>query len=302
MPPPIAAQGAAAPLGRPLVTADRVPRRGRAGRPAGLARRRRPTLVAQARPSSSCRRPGGAVEPLTLIALGPLTNVALALERDAAALRRLARVVVMGGAVDVRGQRDADGGVQHPRRSRGRRPRARRRAARSISSRSTPPARPSLARADSRARAARAARARWPRASPPSRGAASRGRRRGGARAWCCTIRSPWRPRSIRPSSAGRPSRLRGRARRRRRGARPARQLPLRAAASTSPRFLRRRSWSACAPRPRRRLRQRRLHGRAAAAARGRARRSARARCSSRAAARAPTRRWRRGGWAPRCG
>jgi purine nucleosidase len=44
-----------------------------------------------------------ATEPLTLIALGPLTNVALALERDAAALSRLARVVVMGGAVDVPG-------------------------------------------------------------------------------------------------------------------------------------------------------------------------------------------------------
>ena len=42
-------------------------------------------------------------EPLTLIALGPLTNVALALDRDAGALRRLARVVVMGGAVDVPG-------------------------------------------------------------------------------------------------------------------------------------------------------------------------------------------------------
>jgi inosine-uridine nucleoside N-ribohydrolase len=44
-----------------------------------------------------------AAEPLTLVALGPLTNVALALERDAGAMRRLARVVVMGGAVDVPG-------------------------------------------------------------------------------------------------------------------------------------------------------------------------------------------------------
>jgi purine nucleosidase len=38
-----------------------------------------------------------------LVTLGPLTNVALALEHDAEALRRLARVVVMGGAVDVPG-------------------------------------------------------------------------------------------------------------------------------------------------------------------------------------------------------
>lgn len=40
---------------------------------------------------------------LTLIALGPLTNVALALRADAAAMRRIARLVVMGGAVDVPG-------------------------------------------------------------------------------------------------------------------------------------------------------------------------------------------------------
>ncbi len=40
---------------------------------------------------------------LTLVALGPLTNVALAIERDAAAIRGAGRVVVMGGAVDVPG-------------------------------------------------------------------------------------------------------------------------------------------------------------------------------------------------------
>jgi len=42
-------------------------------------------------------------ERLTLIALGPLTNLALALRLDADALRRIGRVVMMGGAVDVRG-------------------------------------------------------------------------------------------------------------------------------------------------------------------------------------------------------
>jgi purine nucleosidase/pyrimidine-specific ribonucleoside hydrolase len=42
-------------------------------------------------------------ERLSLIALGPLTNLALALERDAAALRAVGRVVVMGGAVEVPG-------------------------------------------------------------------------------------------------------------------------------------------------------------------------------------------------------
>jgi len=42
-------------------------------------------------------------ERLTLIALGPLTNLALALRLDADPLRRIGRVVMMGGAVDVRG-------------------------------------------------------------------------------------------------------------------------------------------------------------------------------------------------------
>ena len=52
------------------------------------------TLVALARAHA---------ERLTLIALGPLTNLALALRLDADALRRTGRVVWMGGAVDVPG-------------------------------------------------------------------------------------------------------------------------------------------------------------------------------------------------------
>jgi len=47
-------------------------------------------------------------ERLTLIALGPLTNVARALERDPAAVRAIGRIVVMGGAVDVPGNTEAD--------------------------------------------------------------------------------------------------------------------------------------------------------------------------------------------------
>ena len=100
-PPPLA-EGAAAPLGRSLVTAtgyhgddglgdlpDWAPP------PGALVPRSAAELIVQ-----TAR---GAAEPLTFIALGPLTNVALALERDAAALGRLARLVVMGGAVGVPG-------------------------------------------------------------------------------------------------------------------------------------------------------------------------------------------------------
>jgi purine nucleosidase/pyrimidine-specific ribonucleoside hydrolase len=96
------AAGAAAPLARPLVTAahyhgpdglgglDDWP--DVAGLPAGPDAA--DLIVETAR-----RHRGG----LTLIALGPLTNVALALERDAAAVAAIGRVVVMGGAVDVPG-------------------------------------------------------------------------------------------------------------------------------------------------------------------------------------------------------
>jgi purine nucleosidase/pyrimidine-specific ribonucleoside hydrolase len=100
-PPPIA-EGAAAPLDRGLVTATGYHGDDGLGdlpdwpSPPG-------TLVAQSAAEVIVEAARRAAEPLTLIALGPLTNVALALERDAAALRRLARVVVMGGAVDVPG-------------------------------------------------------------------------------------------------------------------------------------------------------------------------------------------------------
>lgn len=48
----------------------------------------------------SARRHGPA---LTVVALGPLTNVARAVETDREAMRRIGRLVVMGGAVDVPG-------------------------------------------------------------------------------------------------------------------------------------------------------------------------------------------------------
>jgi inosine-uridine nucleoside N-ribohydrolase len=101
-PPPPIARGAAAPLARELVTATRYHGADGLGElsdwpsitPASSPRTAAELIVETAR---------AAAEPLTLIALGPLTNVALALARDASALRRLTRVVAMGGAVDVPG-------------------------------------------------------------------------------------------------------------------------------------------------------------------------------------------------------
>ena len=96
------AEGAASPLGRGLVTAKGYHGDDGLGDlpdwpPA--ARSLAPGTAAELIVETARRAP----EPVTLIALGPLTNVALALERGTAALRRVARVVVMGGAVDVPG-------------------------------------------------------------------------------------------------------------------------------------------------------------------------------------------------------
>jgi len=100
--------GAAAPLRRALVTAtpdehgrdglgDAVDWPPVTGPPASPSAAE--TLVALARAHA---------ERLTLIALGPLTNLALALRLDADALRRIGRVVMMAGAVDVRGNATPD--------------------------------------------------------------------------------------------------------------------------------------------------------------------------------------------------
>jgi inosine-uridine nucleoside N-ribohydrolase len=99
---PAIAMGAAAPLARSLKTAVRYHGADGLGDlpdwpPVDLAATRRdaPALIAD-----MARRLAGR---LTVVALGPLTNLALALETDAGALPGVARVVAMGGAVDVPG-------------------------------------------------------------------------------------------------------------------------------------------------------------------------------------------------------
>jgi inosine-uridine nucleoside N-ribohydrolase len=101
-PTPSVAQGAAQPLRRPLVTAKGYHGADGMGEvvdwPAvqlALSKRDAADFILDAVRTAS--------EPLTLIALGPLTNVALALERAPGVLAGLERVVVMGGAVDVPG-------------------------------------------------------------------------------------------------------------------------------------------------------------------------------------------------------
>lgn len=106
--PPRIALGAAAPLRRPLVTAAHD-QHGSDG--LGDAADWPPVASPPASPSAAetlvtLARAHG--ERLTLIALGPLTNLALALRLDADALRRIGRVVMMAGAVDVPGNSTPD--------------------------------------------------------------------------------------------------------------------------------------------------------------------------------------------------
>lgn len=101
-PAPQVAVGAGAPLARPLVTAAYY------HGDDGLGDTRDwpvPPLATHAGHAvdlmlAAARRHG---PRLTVIALGPLTNVALAVGADAEAVRCIGRLVVMGGAVDVPG-------------------------------------------------------------------------------------------------------------------------------------------------------------------------------------------------------
>src|SRR5262245_37046062 len=101
-PRPVVAPGAAGPLARALTTATRYHGADGLGDlpdwPAAEPLEQSPGAVSVI--VDAARRHG---RDLTLIALGPLTNVALALKEDAAAIGRVGRIVAMGGAVDVPG-------------------------------------------------------------------------------------------------------------------------------------------------------------------------------------------------------
>src|SRR6266480_269455 len=101
-PRPVVALGAAEPLARPLVTAQRYHGEDGLGDLTDWPETEKPPLehdavsviVDQARRSQRL---------LTLVALGPLTNLALTLKADAGAVSLIGRIVAMGGAVDVPG-------------------------------------------------------------------------------------------------------------------------------------------------------------------------------------------------------
>jgi len=108
---PRVARGANAPLARPLFTAhhvhgdDGLGNLDRFVEPDGRSRYPEPSHVLETRDGAdvildAADRWGGEV---VLVALGPLTNVAVALARDRKVLSRVGRIVVMGGAIAVPG-------------------------------------------------------------------------------------------------------------------------------------------------------------------------------------------------------
>jgi len=101
-PSPLVAVGASSPLARPLTTATRYHGEDGLGDLADWPAVASPPTSPDAATVivDAARRHG---RELTLVALGPLTNVALALKADAESVGRIGRLVVMGGAVDVPG-------------------------------------------------------------------------------------------------------------------------------------------------------------------------------------------------------
>ena len=100
---PRLAKGCAEPLARALVTAEDVHGSDGLAGVTGLDGWRRPDaprrLADGAAVDMLVDEVGGSAEPVTVIALGPLTNIAAAINRDPAAMRRVSSLVVMGGSV-----------------------------------------------------------------------------------------------------------------------------------------------------------------------------------------------------------
>ncbi|MCD4690338.1 nucleoside hydrolase [bacterium] len=101
--PPLVAQGASRPLARPLVIAPEV--HGHDGLGGFLDTLPTPHHAAGARPAARVITtvPHDAPDSATLIATGPLTNLAAALRADPTAMASYTRIVIMGGAFDVPG-------------------------------------------------------------------------------------------------------------------------------------------------------------------------------------------------------
>ena len=101
------AQGHAQPLARDLVTAEEVHGADGLAGITGHERWRRPRAAPTDIPANAVdviiEEVGASSEPVTVIALGPLTNVAAALQRDPEAMRRAAAIVVMGGSLHAGG-------------------------------------------------------------------------------------------------------------------------------------------------------------------------------------------------------
>jgi len=101
--PPVVARGADKPLARTLVTAPHVHGDDGLGNLSLRYPSPRQTLSPLDGPDLILDTVGRFPDELVVVALGPLTNLALALQRDASRMARLRRVVVMGGAVAAPG-------------------------------------------------------------------------------------------------------------------------------------------------------------------------------------------------------